>query len=90
MTAMLELLRDELARKLDNVTEILTHQRAEILDPERMMTSEEVAELCHVGVREVHRWTKCGLPYYQLGQGFRFKRYEVLQFVDQLRTVEAA
>lgn len=85
---LIELMRSEITRKLDVLTQALMQHRAEILDPERMMTTHELATLCQVDDREVHRWVKLGLPHYPIGHGFRFKRYEALEFVNSFKTVE--
>lgn len=83
----LEQLREELTRKLDDVPERIKDMLF-VHDPDRMMSTEEVARFCSVHKQEVFRWRKLGLPYYNLGKGHRYKRKEVLQFVTQRRKVE--
>jgi excisionase family DNA binding protein len=83
----LDQLRHEMLVGLDDIRELI---RTELnREPREFMTTEEVAEFCRVGRREVLRWKETGLPYYPVGKGFRFKAVEVRAFVDRLRTVQS-
>jgi len=83
----LQQLRQDLTQMLDSVPEKIKDMLF-VHDPDRMMSTEEVAAFCCVHKQEVLRWTKIGLPYYNLGKGFRFKGKEVILFVTQYRKVD--
>jgi len=71
----------------DAVVKRLLEDSALLRDPDRLMTTKEVAQLCQVNRKEILRLIECGLPHYRVGKGFRFKRADVVEFLDGMRTV---
>jgi excisionase family DNA binding protein len=75
---------------IEELRKLIEEAGKRMMDPERMMSTDEVAELCGVHRQEILRFTKLGLPYYQIGKGFRFKRNEVLLFLEKFKAIEEA
>ena len=53
--------------------------------PEPMLTTKEAAEYLKVHPQEILRWVKCGLPYYETGRGWKFRRGEIDKFIQKFK-----
>lgn len=67
-------LREEISSLRD---QLRIHNR-----PEPMLTTREAAQYAKVHEQQIIRWTKCGLPHYEIGKGFRIRKDELDQFLQ--------
>lgn len=56
-------------------------------DPDQLLNETQVADLVCQSVRTLQKWrvTGAGPVFYKLGQSVRYKRTEVLQWIDARR-----
>ena len=56
-------------------------------DPDRMLTEYETANLICQSVRTVQKWrvTGFGPPFFKIGRSERYRRREVLAWIDSRR-----
>jgi excisionase family DNA binding protein len=50
---------------------------------EEFLTADELSKWLKVTRRTIDRWRKKGLPYYKVGSSIRFKKEEILQWIEQ-------
>lgn len=52
---------------------------------EEFLTTDELCEWLKTTRRTIERWRKNGLPFYKIGSSVRFKKEEVLSWIEQNR-----
>ena len=50
---------------------------------EEFLTTDELCEWLKITRRTIERWRKSGLPFYKFGSSVRFKKEEVLSWIEQ-------
>jgi excisionase family DNA binding protein len=50
---------------------------------EEFLTTDELCEWLKITRRTIERWRKGGLPFYKIGSSVRFKKEEVLSWIEQ-------
>jgi excisionase family DNA binding protein len=50
---------------------------------EEFLTTDELCEWLKITRRTIERWRKSGLPFYKIGSSVRFKKEEVLSWIEQ-------
>lgn len=71
---------DELMERLERIETLLTDRQ----EPDRILRTAEVAQMCGVDEAQVRQWARDeGLPRHQVGQKqkYRFLRSEVLEWL---------
>lgn len=64
----------------------MTENKVIEIDPERLMTSKEVAEFLQVPVSTIHQWRyrNTGPKGFRVGKHVRFKRSDVEAWIEEL------
>jgi excisionase family DNA binding protein len=52
---------------------------------EEFLTTDELCDWLKITRRTIERWRKNGLPFYKIGSSVRFKKEEVLSWIEQNR-----
>lgn len=70
------------AKETDMQAEVLP-----VLDPDQMVTEEVVAKLLCQSIRTIQKWrvTGFGPCFYKIGRSVRYKRSEIVDWMDERR-----
>jgi len=72
-------------RLLYEIKEMLLDLNSRRADYEESLTSKEAAAFLKVNRQRLLIFIKLGLPYYDIGKGYTFKRIDLIQFREKFR-----